>query len=136
MNTYQFQDLQQFVDMELKNLTSAYGYRPLGISFEGRDTLDDAIGGHLGGFIFLAKDLKDYWAYDKEKARVLVRHTIAHEYCHLMKYLPEGIEEKDKEEYLEGYADGFAAKWAGFTVEDMDKIAEMIDGFYRFRKRR
>ncbi|GAJ18281.1 unnamed protein product [marine sediment metagenome] len=74
MNTYQSQDLQQFVDMELKNLISAYGYRPLGTSFEGRNVLDDAIGGHLGGFIFLAEDLKDYWVYDKEKAKVLVKH--------------------------------------------------------------
>lgn len=135
--------LQWFVDAELVKLVSTYGYPPNGISFEGRDVLDDSIGGHLGGFIFLAEDLKDYWVYDREKAKVLIKYTIAHEYSHLMvlfkgveKYLPEGIKEKDKEEYLEGIADGFATKWVGFTVEDIDKIIEVIDGFGRFRERK
>lgn len=135
--------LQQFMDAELGTLVSTYGYPPNGISFEGRDVLGNAIGGHLGGFIFLAEDLKDYWVYDDKKARVLVKYTIAHEYSHLMvlyegveKYLPEGIEEKDKEEYLEGIADGFATKWIGFTVEDIDKILEALGGFGRFRERK
>lgn len=132
--------LQQFIDVELAKLVSTYGYPPNGISFEGRDVLDSGIGGHLGGFIFLANDLKDYWVYDKEKAKVLIKYTIAHEYSHLMvlykgveKYLPKDIEEKDKEEYLEGIADGFAAKWIGFTVEDIDKILKVLDEFGRFR---
>jgi len=133
--------LQQFEDAELGKLVSRYEYTPQGVSFEGRDVLNDAIGGHLGKFIFLAEDLKDYWVYDKEKAEVLVRHTIAHEYSHLMilyegtaKYLPEGIRGEEEEEYLDGNAHGCASTWAGFTVDDIDKISVMVSEFYSFRE--